>query len=73
MNDEDFLNERLDAGFGTVICNSCEATITVMVGRGMTGYEFGEACIDLARLHGWVRVGVLDYCAKCAPHKVVTN
>lgn len=74
MSDEDdIMATPMDAGFATLICNSCGLAMTAMMGPGLNGYEFGEAVLAVAREHGWVRVGIMDYCPLCSPVKASTN
>lgn len=63
----ELLDVPINAGVATLTCNGCERSVKIPVtGAGMTTEEFTVAALEDARRHGWVRVGVMDYCPKCA-------
>jgi len=72
------MNEPVDAGVGTLVCNGCGAQAHATAAPGMTGHEFREIILTIAADLGWTREfddnGALDWCPACTlARKAATN
>jgi hypothetical protein len=63
------MDEPVESGWATLICNGCGAVVHAPVPPGVTGNEFREIILGIAAQYGWTRGhddnGALDWCASC--------